>query len=458
MNFTKKILIIFGSVTILLTIFALLTLVTLRQIDVGNDDLIEDKIHIFSQTLIAVNDAKSLEAAGAHFLIVGSETTYQRFREAHQQIRTTIQKLINDPRFEKYKDDLITIADHELKAEAAGAQAFKDRLTRKLNIEQVAQITSRDGLPHVLAIQKMLSRIESESLRNWHEASARIRDLHQRSERMLIAALSGIMVLTGLLIAALLKILQQKNHLDFKKSQLLESEQAISVARKEAVEMVAHDLRNPLSSIKMCLDILEDTPEQDRRALMQIGQKSVLNGLGLIERILDHTKIESGTMSIEKADCNLQELLNDQAVNFKNLCSSKDVIFETTIHESVNRCFCDPIRVSQVLTNLVGNALKFSEKGQHIFLSVVTKDSYLEIEIKDQGPGISAADADCIFNRYWKNSSSKLGGTGLGLAISKAIIDAHGGRIWVHSSLGKGSSFYFTLPIGNISLSTQEKL
>ncbi len=419
---------------------------TLKQIDVGNDDLIDDKIHIFSQVLIAVNDAKSLEAAGAHFLIIGSEPAYNRFRETHQQVRRTIQKLIDDPRFDKYRTDLKVIAEHEVKADNAGAQAFKDRLTKKLGIDQVAKITSRDGLPHIMAMQKMLARIESESLQNWHEASARIRDLHRKSGRMLTYALGGIIILTGLLIAALWKILQQKNHLDFKKNRLLESEQAISNARKEAVEMVAHDLRNPLSSIKMCLDILYEAPENDRQSLMQIGQKSVLNGLGLIERILDHTKIESGTMSIEKEDCNLKELLNDQAVTFKTLCLRKDVIFETHIQDSVSRCFCDSVRISQVLSNLVGNALKFSEKGQHIFLNAVARDSYLEIEIKDQGPGIPQADADFIFERYWKNSSSKLGGTGLGLAISKSIVDAHGGRIWVNSTVGRGSSFYFTIP------------
>lgn len=447
MSFSKKILIIFGSVTVLLAFFAFLTLRTLRELDLGSDELIDDKMHIFSQVLIAVNDAKSLEAAGAHFLIINTPESYERFQASHRQVRETIQSLIQDPRFEMYKNDLEQIADHERKAKDAGAQAFRDRLAKKLSIEQAARITSRDGLPHVMAMQKILAKMEVESLQKWHETTSHIRDLHRNSMKMLNYAVGGVLILTGLFVAALWKILQQKKRLDLKKNQLLETEQTISRARKEAVEMVSHDLRSPLSSVKMCLDILEDANDHDRASVIQIAKRSVSRGLRLIERILDHTRIESGSMTVEKVDCDLKELLADQTAVFRTLCSGKEIIFEARIHESVERCLCDADRVCQVLSNLVGNALKFSNKGQQILLCAVRKDSHLEIEIRDQGPGIAKADADYIFDRYWMSATSKSGGTGLGLAISKAIIDAHGGKIWVNSVVGSGSSFYFTLPI-----------
>src|SRR5690606_16550732 len=125
MSFSKQILVIFGSVACLLAIFAFLVLKTLKQIDARNDELIDDKMHIFSQVLIAVNDAKSLEAAGAHFLIVNTQKTYDLFQQAHLRVRGTIQNLLMDPHFESYKGELNRLAELELKALNAGASAFK---------------------------------------------------------------------------------------------------------------------------------------------------------------------------------------------------------------------------------------------------------------------------------------------------------------------------------------------
>lgn len=334
-------------------------------------------------------------------------------------------------------------------AEEAGKEIFKDRLKGKITQARAVQELSKAGLPKVLETQDHLKKIQDEVVKSWEKESNSMVAFQGRAKLLLYSALGIVTILMMLLVTALWKILVQRDLIDENKNRILEEEKMISRSRKEAVEIVAHDLRGPLASIGMCFDIINESKNNsgELESFTKIGISSVNTAIKLIEQILDHTKIEQDRFSLEKVQCDLSKILEEQVGIFKALCRTRDVEFVAEIDENIKEPYCDPIRLSQVLTNLVNNALKFSEPGKKIELRVYLNNGDLRFEVKDEGPGIPPAIQEKIFDRYWKDPNHKKTGLGIGLTICKAIVVAHGGKIWVDSNMGQGSSFQFQIPV-----------
>ncbi|MDX9731738.1 MAG: HAMP domain-containing sensor histidine kinase [Bdellovibrionales bacterium] len=448
MSFSRKVFLLFCTVAALLGVFAFVSVAIFEQVDSGNGELIDKRMYVFSKVLAIVNDAKSLEAAGSHFLITGKKEAYQRFIDSHMHLRAGLKALIEDPRCAEYKTELEAIAALEIRAEEVGHEAFRRRLVGMYSAERAGGYLEATGLPIVLDMQRRLRELEGVTLRSWQESSTEARNTQAYAEEVILYTLAGVAVLVVLLIFSLSAILRQKDLLDHKRNELLEREKGLSMARKEAVEIVAHDLRSPLSSVKMCLEMIDDEPDgAERSKLKDIASRSLGNAIVLIEQVLDHSKIESDRMARELMECEFREFLEEQATIFSALCASNGVVFRASISETLGSAPCDRTKLCQVLSNLIGNALKFTPKGAAISLRAIVQDGEVLIHVEDQGPGISRDHISRVFDRYWRDPAARYGGLGLGLAVSKAIVDAHGGRIWVESDLGKGSSFYFTLPL-----------
>ncbi|MCH4903604.1 response regulator [Cylindrospermopsis raciborskii CHAB3438] len=229
--------------------------------------------------------------------------------------------------------------------------------------------------------------------------------------------------------------------------------------KDEFVSVVSHELRTPLTSIHGSLGmltsgLLSTTSEQGKR-LLEIATDSTERLVRLINDILDIERIESGKVKMERENCDLRDLINS-AINIMQPLADKAGV-SLSIHNSNSssnissiQLWADPDRIIQTLTNLFSNAIKFSEPGSTVYLMTELQKDQVLVTVQDTGRGIPEDKLESIFERFQQVDSSDSrnhDGTGLGLAICKSIVQQHGGKIWVESVLGEGSSFYFTLPI-----------
>jgi signal transduction histidine kinase len=197
-----------------------------------------------------------------------------------------------------------------------------------------------------------------------------------------------------------------------------------------------------------------DTQSDKGRRVIEIAAQSADRLVRLVNDILELERLESGKISLLKQPCNVGDLMM-KATDMMQVMANRAGISISVSPQDI-QLNADPDRIIQVLTNLLGNAIKFSPRGSTVWLSVelslpLSPSPPLPtvlFKVKDQGRGIPADKLESIFERFHQvdaSDSRKKGGTGLGLAICRSIVQQHGGRIWVESTLGEGSSFYFTL-------------
>ncbi|MCG6918319.1 MAG: GAF domain-containing protein [Deltaproteobacteria bacterium] len=230
----------------------------------------------------------------------------------------------------------------------------------------------------------------------------------------------------------------------------------VEIASKHKSEFLAnmsHELRTPLNAIlgytELILDkIYGNVPEQIQEVLERV-EKNGRHLLSLINDVLDISKIEAGQLSLSLNDYSMKEVVQTVVTAVESLAAEKNLQLQVRVAPEVDRGKGDEQRISQVLLNLVGNAIKFTDEGKVEVEAITSKDTFV-ISVADTGPGLSEVDQQKIFEEFHQvdaSSTRKKGGTGLGLSIAKKIVEMHGGRIWVESTLGKGSTFSFTLPV-----------
>ncbi len=216
---------------------------------------------------------------------------------------------------------------------------------------------------------------------------------------------------------------------------------------------MSHELRTPLNAIlgyaELMLDSIYGEPSDKMRTVLERLQRNGRHLLGLINDVLDLSKIEAGQLTLSLNDYSLGDMVHGVVSAVEPLAAEKRLAFTAQVAADLPSGHGDERRLSQVLLNLVGNAIKFTDKGEVAIRASVTNGAFT-VAVCDTGPGISVDDQAKIFEEFQQADSSitrKKGGTGLGLSIAKRIIEMHGGRIWVESEPGKGSTFYFTLPV-----------
>lgn len=242
----------------------------------------------------------------------------------------------------------------------------------------------------------------------------------------------------------------------------------LSERKSEFVSLVSHELRTPLTAIKSSIDIIllrmKENVDENVAYFLKIAKANVDRLSNMIDNILDISRIESGRMQFSYEVLNIKEPASKAINNVAPLAMQKDLQLEDRIEEDLPEVYADSGKVEQILTNLIGNAIKFTPKGGKITVEASKKSvnelgekvvsginnghrEFIQVTVQDTGPGIPEGERENIFKRFKRIEKRGGKGTGLGLAISKYLVESHGGGIWVESEVGKGSSFNFLIPV-----------
>jgi signal transduction histidine kinase len=257
---------------------------------------------------------------------------------------------------------------------------------------------------------------------------------------------------------------QQRKRLAEQYRQLQESEALLREAvqaREDVLAVVSHDVRNFLQAIKSGVQLLNRNPEKlsdDVKAAIHSRLTSTVDLMSrVIADLLDMANIRNGQIAVTIKPELVGKLVSEAIAVHEPLAEAKGIRLTGTCDNPNIVVSCDRERVLQVLANLLGNAIKFCRHGDTIAVTAAPVDDAIRISVRDTGPGISAKDLPLVFDPYWSGSADRRHGTGLGLYITRRIVDAHEGRIWIESELGKGTTVHFTLHLQDRAPSAMEE-
>ena len=221
-------------------------------------------------------------------------------------------------------------------------------------------------------------------------------------------------------------------------------------SREEILAVVVHDLRNPLNTVLMTCSLLLDSPLSDgpgqlRKRLEAIRRASERMNR-LVQDLLDVQRTEGGRLAVDPRPESLGAIVRESLEMLRPLADANGLELGLEAPDGLPRAMADPLRIQQVLSNLIGNAIKFTPRGGRITTRLRAVDSQLQVAVVDTGPGIAPSELPHIFSPFWQKDRKDRRGIGLGLAIAKGLVEAHGGHIWAESRVNEGSTFYFTVP------------
>ncbi|MDA1334735.1 MAG: HAMP domain-containing sensor histidine kinase [bacterium] len=222
----------------------------------------------------------------------------------------------------------------------------------------------------------------------------------------------------------------------------------------EVTSIISHQLKTPLSGIKSSLEVILSGDlgklTKDQNEYLTLALDSTNKTIRLVRDLLDATRIEEGRLSLNSKSADVAAIIKDSVKGLVPLALAKNTSIDMDIPDGLPLAIIDPIKIQEVVNNILFNAIKYS-KGKGEIKTKLSKDkACLIFECKDSGIGISKEDESKIFSKFYRSprvSELAPDGSGLGLFIAKAIIEKHGGKIWFESEEGHGTTFYFTLPI-----------
>ena len=222
--------------------------------------------------------------------------------------------------------------------------------------------------------------------------------------------------------------------------------------KNNLLSTVSHELRTPMAIIKgystMLLDYDQRLGPEEKRECLQSIDRATDRLTELVDRLLDVSRLEAGLLRLNKRPASISKLMEESVAEAKLRAPSNKIALK--LPKRLPRLDVDARRIRQVVDNIIDNAIKYSEKGTSIVIEAHRVGLELQVSIADQGTGIAPENLERVFDPMYcleKRLNPEIGGAGLGLALCKGLVQAHGGRIWAESELGKGSTFYFALPI-----------
>jgi len=223
----------------------------------------------------------------------------------------------------------------------------------------------------------------------------------------------------------------------------------LSLACEEALADVAHDLRNPLNLVSITTQLLmePDLEPERRKAVFAINVRAVERMNRLISDLLDVVRMEAGRLSLTFGSCDIAQVLIETMEAFQTRATEQGLSLALSPEPPSAIIQADKERLLQMIDNLVGNALKFTPRGGCVSVGGYVEPDEVRVTVADTGPGIPEEQRERLFDRFWQARGADRRGVGLGLHIAKSIAEAHGGRLWVESTIGSGSTFHFAMPV-----------
>jgi two-component system phosphate regulon sensor histidine kinase PhoR len=234
--------------------------------------------------------------------------------------------------------------------------------------------------------------------------------------------------------------------------QAQQAERELMRLKEEFVASISHELRTPLASIKGFAELLRKGKAVDQAVQQEFLTRMIHEVdrlMALVNDLLDMSRMESGRLELTLGDVDLAEVIGETFTTLGTLADQKGISLESALSEKPLIVRADRLRLEQVLINLVGNAIKFTDGPKPVRVTAEAGDDTVTVKVIDQGPGIPEEEIPRLFDKFYQVTSSAkraAKGTGLGLYICRLIVEAHGGHIGVTTELGKGSTFYFTVP------------
>lgn len=318
-------------------------------------------------------------------------------------------------------------------------------------LDDAIQTRKIGGLPAILALSKnsrgliLSAQITSliGEMRNQENRLLMERNEREResSRRAFLVVLFAIMLAMATVLASVFLAFRD-----------LTRRREIDRLKSEFVSVVSHELRTPLTSIHGSLGLLSSglLGSEKGKRMLEIAANNTDRLIRLLNDILDIEKLESGAVQMNRTLCDAGDLIRRSAEVMKAMADQHKITISLAEVRTTIEADCD--RIVQCLTNLLSNAIKFSDPGSQVSIKAAVAGDNLQFEVTDHGRGIPPDKRESIFERFHQvdaSDSRRRGGTGLGLAITRSIVLQHGGRIWVISEVGKGSSFFFTIPLAN---------
>lgn len=265
------------------------------------------------------------------------------------------------------------------------------------------------------------------------------------------ASIAHIATAQGVVFSVVLRDITDRRRFEELNAQLVRDLQSAVTARDEMLGIVSHDLRNPVNAVKMLAAAILRTGETDSLPAAVAGHADVMLQAArqmdaLIQDLLDVSRIESGRMPIRPRAVAMNELVSQATETLAPLAAQAKVEMRTALPDRLPQVDVDPDRMVQVLSNLIGNAIKYTPEGGSVRVAAESDQDIVRVTVTDTGVGIAEADLPRVFDRFWQSKRTNRSGAGLGLAIARGIVRSHSGRIWIESVVGAGTTVHFTVP------------
>ena len=225
--------------------------------------------------------------------------------------------------------------------------------------------------------------------------------------------------------------------------------------KNEYVLRITHDIKGHLAAIQSCLNVLQSKPEgsKDNEEFLDRASQRTSSLIRFVKDLLNITKLKL-TDEFRTGLFSIRESIQKTVANLKSTAEEKSIRIHVEINDSVEQVVGFQVSIEELITNLLSNAIQYSDPNSDVYMKVKEWENQILIEIQDNGPGIPELEKELVFEEFYRGSNIRdtSEGTGLGLAITRKIVETHGGRIWVESAKGKGSKFCFTLPLNHSSM------
>jgi signal transduction histidine kinase len=398
-------------------------------------------------------EVEQIVAASRGYLLSGVPRFTERMAEAERAADKLLDRLAQQPNTPSALTLLREIKEAYVLYNQALAAAVRHRHENDAPGE-LSTLLEQELQPRRQQMDRLLDSFVGEQQTRLEERSHRLKRQQARFVYLGVGSLS-----LGILVSVMLAVGlgRHLNAIHRREQAAMARAEHAAAAREELLAIVAHDLRSPLTAIRLRAARLRNRSPADDARVQGEGLERLARRMDiLVKTLLDTASVEHGGLSLQPAACAVEPVLAELMDLFAGTAEAASVHLETAPVIGDLRMLADRDRIIQVLSNLVGNAIKFARPEDHVDISAVRdQQGMIRFQVADSGPGIPPDQLERVFHRFWKSDAGGNSGAGLGLYIARQVVEAHGGRIWAERGQREGTSFTFTLPEARADVQAQ---